>query len=88
MGIILYVNGLFDKYFFVLINGKKVVGDILGFIDYDWINMDVVKCIEVLKGVFFVFYGSDVIVGVINIIIDDFKFVLNVFFNICVSFYG
>ena len=43
MGTTLYVNGLPDKYLLVLINGKKVAGDISGSIDYDRINMDAVK---------------------------------------------
>ena len=59
------------KYLLVLINGKKVAGDISGSIDYDRINMDAVKRIEVLKGASSALYGSDAIAGVINIITDD-----------------
>ena len=66
MGTTLYVNGLPDKYLLVLINGKKVAGDISGSIDYDRINMDAVKRIEVLKGASSALYGSDAIAGVIN----------------------
>ena len=57
-----------DKYLLVLINGKKVAGDISGSIDYDRINMDAVKRIEVFKGASSALYGSDAIAGVINII--------------------
>ena len=78
MGTTLYVNGLPDKYLLVLINGKKVAGDISGSIDYDRINMDAVKRIEVLKGASSALYGSDAIAGVINIITDDPKSALNV----------
>ncbi len=88
MGTTLYVNGLPDKYLLVLINGKKVAGDISGSIDYDRINMDAVKRIEVLKGASSALYGSDAIAGVINIITDDPKSALNVSSNTRVSSHG
>lgn len=79
MGIILSLNGLFDDYFIFLENGKCLYGDDI----YVWINVVKIKCIEILNGVFFVFYGINVIGGVINIIIDDVKNVINVFSDIC-----
>lgn len=85
MGTTLYVNGLPDKYLLVLINGKKIAGDISGSIDYDRINMNAVKRIEVLKGASSALYGSDAIAGVINIITDDPKSALNVSSNTRVS---
>lgn len=71
MGSYLRVNGLGNKYVLVLINGKKVIGDVAGNIDLNRINMSNVKRIEVLDGAASALYGSDAIGGVINIITDQ-----------------
>lgn len=85
MGTTLYMNGLPDKYLLVLINGKKVAGDISGSIDYSRINLASIKRIEVLKGASSALYGSDAIAGVINIITDDTKSLVNVSTNTRIS---
>lgn len=85
MGTTLYMNGLPDKYLLVLVNGKKVAGDISGSIDYNRINIASIKRIEVLKGASSALYGSDAIAGVINIITDDNKSLVNVSSNTRVS---
>ena len=71
MGSYIRVNGLGNKYVLVLVNGKKVIGDIAGNVDLNRINMSKVKRIEVLDGAASALYGSDAIGGVINIITDD-----------------
>ncbi len=71
MGSYIRVNGLGNKYVLVLVNGKKVIGDIAGNVDLNRINMSKVKRIEVLDGAASALYGSDAIGGVINIITDE-----------------
>ena len=71
MGSYLRLNGLGNKYVLILVNGKKLVGDISGNVDIDRINMGEVKRIEVLNGAASSLYGSDAIGGVINIITDQ-----------------
>lgn len=71
MGSYIRVNGLGNKYVLVLVNGKKMIGDIAGNVDLSRINMSKVKRIEVLDGAASALYGSDAIGGVINIITDD-----------------
>ncbi len=71
MGSYIRVNGLGNKYVLILINGKKVIGDISGNVDLNRINMSNVKRIEVLDGAASALYGSDAIGGVINIITDQ-----------------
>jgi len=71
MGSYLRQNGLGNKYVLILINGKKLVGDISGNVDIDRINMAQIKRIEVLNGAASSLYGSDAIGGVINIITDQ-----------------
>lgn len=71
MGSFLRMNGLGNKYVLVLVNGKRVIGDISGNIDLQRINMARVRRIEVLDGAASSLYGSDAIGGVINIITDQ-----------------
>jgi Outer membrane cobalamin receptor protein len=71
MGSYLRQNGLGNKYVLILINGKKLVGDISGNVDIDRINIAQIKRIEVLNGAASSLYGSDAIGGVINIITDQ-----------------
>lgn len=71
MGSYIRVNGLGNKYVLVLVNGKKMIGDIAGNVDLPRINMSKVKRIEVLDGAASALYGSDAIGGVINIITDE-----------------
>lgn len=71
MGSQLRLNGLSNKYVLILINGKKLIGDMSNNIDLNRINMASVKRIEVLDGAASSLYGSDAIGGVINIITDQ-----------------
>lgn len=71
MGSFLRMNGLGNKYVLILINGKRVIGDISGNVDLNRINMARVRRIEVLDGAASSLYGSDAIGGVINIITDQ-----------------
>ena len=71
MGSFLRLNGLGNKYILILINGKKLTGDISNNVDLNRINMLRVKRIEVLDGAASSLYGSDAIAGVINVITDQ-----------------
>lgn len=71
MGSYIRVNGLGNKYVLVLVNGKKMIGDIAGNVDLSRIDMSRVKRIEVLDGAASALYGSDAIGGVINIITEQ-----------------
>ena len=44
------MNGLSNKHVLILVNGRKVTGDITGNIDLNQIDMTRVKRIEVLNG--------------------------------------
>ena len=65
------MNGLSNKHVLILVNGRKVTGDITGNIDLNQIDMTRVKRIEVLNGAASSLYGSDAISGVINIITNE-----------------
>lgn len=71
MGSQLRLNGLSNKYILILINGRKMSGDISDNVDLNRINMSRVKRIEVLDGAASSLYGSDAIGGVINIITEQ-----------------
>lgn len=80
-GTSLNMNGLESKYVLILVNGKRLAGDVSGSIDFGRIDMSRVKRIEVLKGAASALYGSDAIAGVINVITDEPKNKLNVVSN-------
>ncbi len=71
MGSFLRLNGLGNKYILILVNGRKLSGDISNNVDLNRINMSRVKRIEILDGAASSLYGSDAIAGVINIITDQ-----------------
>lgn len=71
MGSQLRLNGLSNKYILILVNGRKMSGDISDNVDLNRINMSRVKRIEVLDGAASSLYGSDAIGGVINIITEQ-----------------
>lgn len=71
MGSQIRLNGLGNKYILILINGRKLSGDISDNTDLNRINMSRVKRIEVLDGAASSLYGSDAIGGVINIITEQ-----------------
>ena len=66
MGSQLRLNGLGGKYILVLINGRKLSGEISNNADLQRINMARVKRIEVLDGAASSLYGSAAIAGVIT----------------------
>ncbi len=78
MGSYLMMNGLSNKYVLLLVNGKKLTGDISGNVDLSRIDLSRIRRIEVLNGAASSLYGSDAIAGVINIITDDPQHVLEV----------
>lgn len=69
-GAYLHLNGLGNKYVLVLVNGKKLIGDLSGNVDLNRIDLSRVRRVEVLDGAASSLYGSDAIGGVINIITD------------------
>lgn len=70
MGSQIRLNGLSNKYIVILINGRRLHGDISDNNEITRINMSRVKRIEVLDGAASTLYGSDAIGGVINLIMD------------------
>jgi outer membrane receptor for ferrienterochelin and colicins len=68
MGAFMQLNGLGNDYILVLMNGKRLYGDIGGQTDLNRINPANVQRIEVVKGASSALYGSEAIAGVINII--------------------
>lgn len=78
MGSFMSINGLGNDFILVLIDGKRMYGDIGGQNDLSRINPDDVERIEILKGAASLLYGSDAIAGVINIITKKSKQKLNV----------
>ena len=71
MGTNMTLNGMKGEYILILVNGKKMTGDVSGYVDLSRIDMGRVKRIEVLKGAASSLYGSDAIAGVINIITEQ-----------------
>lgn len=67
-GAYLRLNGLSNRYALVLLNGKRLIGDISGNVNLNRIDMTNVRRIEVLDGAASSLYGSDAIAGVVNII--------------------
>lgn len=68
MGSNIQLNGMNNDYILILINGKRMNGDIGGQNDLAMINPDNIERIEIVKGASSSLYGSDAIAGVINII--------------------
>ena len=68
MGSFLRLNGLGNKYILILINGKKLSGDISNNVDLNRVNMSRVKRIEVLDGAASSLYGNVALTAVVNVI--------------------
>ena len=68
MGPFMKLNGLGNDYIVVLIDGKRMYGDLGGNSDLNRINPDNIERIEILKGASSLLYGSDAIAGVVNVI--------------------
>ncbi len=68
MGNHIKMNGLANDYILIMIDGKRLNGDIGGQNDLQTINPANIDRIEIVKGAASSLYGSDAIAGVINII--------------------
>lgn len=68
MGSFLRVNGLGNDFVVLMVNGKRVYGDVGGQTDLNRISPDNIERVEVVKGASSALYGSDAIAGVINVI--------------------
>ena len=68
MGSNLQLNGLKNDYVLILLDGRRINGDIGGQNDLGRINMDNIERVEIVKGAASSLYGSDAIGGVINFI--------------------
>lgn len=62
------MNGLRNKQILILVDGKRLAGDVGGDNDLERIDMSNIKRIEVVKGGASSLYGSEAMGGVINII--------------------
>jgi len=68
MGSQIQMNGLGNDYILILIDGKRIHGDVGGQNDLSLIDPQNIEKIEIVKGASSALYGSDAIAGVINII--------------------
>ena len=68
MGSQMQMNGLGNSYILILIDGKRIHGDVGGQNDLSLIDPLNIEKIEVVKGASSALYGSDAIAGVVNII--------------------
>lgn len=68
MGSQMQMNGLGNNYILILIDGKRIHGDVGGENDLSLIDPNNIERIEIVKGAQSALYGSDAIAGVINII--------------------
>ena len=65
------MNGLTNRHVLILVNGKKLTGDISGNVDLGQIDVNLIERVEVLNGAASTLYGSDAVGGVINIIMRE-----------------
>ncbi len=79
MGAGIQMNGFSNGYIVILVDGKRLTGDIGGQNDLNTINLANIEKIEIVRGATSSLYGSDAIAGVINFITkknkDHFSFV-------------
>jgi outer membrane receptor for ferrienterochelin and colicins len=68
MGSQMQMNGLGNNYILILIDGKRIHGDVGGQNDLSLIDPHNIDKIEIVKGASSALYGSDAIAGVVNII--------------------
>lgn len=68
MGSQMQLNGLGNNYILILIDGKRIHGDVGGENDLGLIDPQNIEKIEIVKGAQSALYGSDAMAGVINII--------------------
>ncbi|MBN1988424.1 MAG: TonB-dependent receptor [Bacteroidales bacterium] len=68
MGSGMQLNGLGGGYILILLDGKRINGDVGGQNDLNAIDIGSVERIEIVKGASSSLYGSDAIAGVVNFI--------------------
>lgn len=68
MGSQMQLNGLGNSYILILIDGKRIHGDVGGENDLGLIDPQNIEKIEIVKGAQSALYGSDAMAGVVNII--------------------
>ncbi|MBR1389404.1 MAG: TonB-dependent receptor [Prevotella sp.] len=68
MGSQMQMNGLGNDYILILVDGKRIHGDVGGQNDLSLIDPHNIERIEIVKGASSALYGSDAIAGVVNII--------------------
>ncbi len=68
MGSQMQLNGLGNSYILILIDGKRIHGDVGGENDLSLIDPQNIEKIEIVKGASSALYGSDAIAGVVNVI--------------------
>ena len=68
MGSQMQLNGLGNSYILILIDGKRIHGDVGGENDLGLIDPHNIEKIEIVRGAQSALYGSDAMAGVINII--------------------
>jgi outer membrane receptor for ferrienterochelin and colicins len=68
MGSQMQLNGLGNSYILILVDGKRIHGDVGGENDLGLIDPNNIEKIEIVKGAQSALYGSDAMAGVINII--------------------
>lgn len=88
MGAGVQLNGLGNNYILILLDGKKINGDLGGQNDLNTINMANIERIEIVKGAASALYGSDAIAGVVNFITRKNRDLLNVSNTSRVGCYG
>lgn len=88
MGSNMQLNGLDNNYILILVNGKRINGEIGGQNDLGLIAPEQIERIEIVKGASSSLYGSDAIAGVINIITKKNKDKINVTNTSRVGYYG
>ncbi len=68
MGSQMQMNGLGNSYILILVDGKRIHGDVGGENDLSLIDPQNIERIEIVKGAQSALYGSDAMAGVVNII--------------------
>ena len=82
------MNGLRNKQILILVDGKRLAGDVGGDNDLERIDMSNIKRIEVVKGGASSLYGSEAMGGVINIITNTPQAAMDIVSATRISKYG
>ena len=72
MGSGITLGGLGNNYILVLVNGRRLHGDVGGENDLSKIDPNMIEKVEIVRGAASTLYGSDAMAGVINIITRDY----------------